>query len=311
MHIAFVTEDEALIQEGMSGKLRQGEQLHWHPRPEALFEEPLLKQYTHIVLSDRYFTFAEFSDFVDKLREAMPAATILVLLSDHHDTDENNKWMKVCLVNGLHYVSPHRTRSAISNALLQWLYGSLAPTVSSGGKAIVFIGSTPNIGTTITSFGIAVGIANYSSQRVGYLCLNLKSSKLHRYIGVEKPETSLDQLRAEIRSHNLRPERLTTYCHTVKGAPGLSVLFGNQLREQAEFFTAEDIEHLIAVAKQTFDLCLIEVNAYWDNAWILGGCYRFYRHSCEFDTSFLVSCQFCANPDRYDSYFCSSASSIF
>lgn len=266
MHIAFVTEDEALVQEWMSGKLRQGEQLHWHQRPEALFEGPPLEQYTHIVLSDRYFAFAEFSDFVDKLREAVPAANILVLLSDRHDANENGKWLKVCLVNGLRYVSPHRTRSAISNALLQWMYGSLAPTVSAGGKAVVFVGSTPNIGTTITSFGIAVGIANHSRQRVGYLCLNLKSSKLHRYIGVEKPETSLDQLRAEIRSHSLRPERLTTYCQTVKGVPSLSVLFGNQLREQAEFFTAEDIEHLIAVAKQTFDLCLIEVNAYWDNA---------------------------------------------
>jgi septum formation inhibitor-activating ATPase MinD len=38
------------------------------------------------------------------------------------------------------------------------------------------------------------------------------------------------------------------------------------LREQAEFFTPEEIERLLQVAREAFDVCIVDVNAYWDNA---------------------------------------------
>lgn len=142
------------------------------------------------------------------------------------------------------------------------------------GKLVVFIGSTPNIGTTFASFGAAVRLARLTERTVGYICLNLKSSKLHRYLGIEKPEGTLDQLRADIRSMDLRPERLRTVCEPIKGCPNLRIMFGNRLREQAEYFTAEDMDHLLQTARQTFDVCVIEVNAYWDNAATICGLLR-------------------------------------
>ncbi len=134
------------------------------------------------------------------------------------------------------------------------------------GKLIVFTGSTPNIGTTVVAFGTAVLLAQLSGEPVGYICLNLKSSKLHHYVGLEPCPPGVDQIRAEMRSGGLTPGFLKSRMVQVKGAPGVHVLFGSLQREQAEFFQPEDIGHLLDIATQSFSRCVVEVNAYWDNA---------------------------------------------
>jgi hypothetical protein len=134
------------------------------------------------------------------------------------------------------------------------------------GNIVVFIGSTPNVGTTMTSFGSAYYLARFTRQKIGYLCLNLKSSKLHRYIGAEEARFSLDSLRAEMRAQTLQGDKLLESCNVIREQPNLYVLYGNMLREQADFFSDEDIEHLLITAASVFDVCIVEVNAYWDNA---------------------------------------------
>ncbi|PYI51617.1 AAA family ATPase [Paenibacillus flagellatus] len=269
MNIAFVTQDEALAQDWISGKGKGNVRVHLFQQPEALLGAAESLRFDHIVLSDRYFDWETFCEYVGRLKEGCPDAAVAVLLSDRHDPVENGKWIKRCLSEGIDYIPPHRTRAAINASLAKRFFGE-ARSAGPGGKLIVFVGSTPNIGTTFVSFGTAVGLAGRASGSVAYLCLNLKSSKLHRYMGIDQPDGSLDHLRAEIRSQSLRPERLRSYCEPIKARPNLSVLFGNQLREQAEFFTLDDIEHLLQTAKATFDVCIVEVNAYWDNAATIG-----------------------------------------
>ena len=69
-----------------------------------------------------------------------------------------------------------------------------------------------------------------------------------------------------MKAQSLTPERLQQVCDKPKEAHGLHILYGNMLREQAEFFTPSEIIHLLRVARGTFDVCIIEVSAYWDNA---------------------------------------------
>ncbi|WP_213527657.1 hypothetical protein [Paenibacillus sp. J31TS4] len=138
--------------------------------------------------------------------------------------------------------------------------------VSEGGRLAVFLGTTPNIGATVASFGTAAAMARLSGRSVGYLCLNLKSSKLHRYLGRNETPFGLNQLRADLKSRSLTRQRLLQSCDRFSGLTNLSVLFGSTLREQAEFLQPDDVSHLLKTARATFDLCLVEVNAYWDNA---------------------------------------------
>ncbi|WP_308636155.1 hypothetical protein [Paenibacillus silvisoli] len=140
-----------------------------------------------------------------------------------------------------------------------YLTGSAAPLIT-------FVGTTPNIGTTSAAFAAACRIAEESGRPVGFLCLNLKSAKAHRFLGIDRPAATLDGLRPELLTGSLLPDKLLRSMHRCRGAPDLYVLFGNMLRDQAEFFTIEELEHLLAVAEQTFSVVIADVGAYWDNA---------------------------------------------
>ncbi|OMF34744.1 hypothetical protein BK133_11965 [Paenibacillus sp. FSL H8-0548] len=130
----------------------------------------------------------------------------------------------------------------------------------------VFIGTTPNIGTTAAAFAAAYRIAEASGKPIGYLCLNLKSAKIHRYLGIDEPLVTLDKLRPELRSYTLSPEQLHRAAYTVPSQPNLHILFGNLMRDQAEYFTPEEAEHLLSIAEQAFAFTILDVGAYWDNA---------------------------------------------
>lgn len=135
-----------------------------------------------------------------------------------------------------------------------------------GGAIAAFTGTTPNIGTTVSAFATACRMAEASEQPVGFLCLNLKSAKLHRYLRVEQPPLSLDRMRPELRSAALTPERLKAAAYRPPSRPNLFIVFGNLLRDQAEFYEPEEIVHLLETARQAFRVTIADVSAYWDNA---------------------------------------------
>lgn len=134
-------------------------------------------------------------------------------------------------------------------------------------KSVVFFGTTPNIGTTFVAFGTAVRLASLTNLKIGYVCLNLKSSKIHHYLGRKNETNSLDQIRSELKTKSVLPATLQHYMPQVKGAKGqLYTLSGNMQREQAEFYQPADIEHLLEVCREVYDVTVVDVNAYWDNA---------------------------------------------
>lgn len=134
---------------------------------------------------------------------------------------------------------------------------------------LTFFGTTPNIGTTMTAFAVACRLAEHSGLSVGYLDLNLKSAKLHRFVGADRPAVTLDALRPELRTSTLTPDKLARSMYVSEAIPNLHMLFGNLLRDQAEFYAIEEIEHLLDAAEAAFDIIIADVGAYWDNAAIL------------------------------------------
>jgi len=135
-----------------------------------------------------------------------------------------------------------------------------------GGRLAAFAGSTPNIGTSIAAYGTAYRMAALTGRSVGFLCLNLKSAKTHLYLGVDKPDVTLDGVRPELRAGTLTGDKLRQYAFRSPAPGSLHVLFGNLSREQAEYYEPEDIRRLLAAAREAFDLTVADVSAYWDNA---------------------------------------------
>lgn len=130
----------------------------------------------------------------------------------------------------------------------------------------VFVGTTPNIGTTTAAFSTALRMAEAGDIQVGFLCLHLKSAKLYRFLGVDKPDMTLDQLKPELSASVLSPEQLRRSMFQLPGQRNLHILFGSMNREQAEFYRPGEIAHLLQAATRAFDFVVMDVGAYWDNA---------------------------------------------
>lgn len=269
MNVGLLSSDQRLIDEIIHVVYRQP--LNWvvsHSAAELDTRLAAEKVFSHVIISDRELDFGGLEEFLEHLQQMNPELKMIVLLSNYHNASINEKYVKMCKLMRLDYIQPGRSTAVIADDIRAWVDGGTGdqgfqkPT----GKLLTFIGSTPNIGTTLASFGVAYLLAMETSQRVGYLCLNLKSSKLHRYLGKDAHVFTLDGLRAELKAQSLTPERLLLVCDQPRGDQGLHVLYGNMLREQAEFFSPSEIVHLLRIARRTFDICIIEVNAYWDNA---------------------------------------------
>ena len=46
----------------------------------------------------------------------------------------------------------------------------------------------------------------------------------------------------------------------------MPILFGNLMRDQAEYFTSEEAEHLLDAACAAFPVVVADIGSYWDNA---------------------------------------------
>ncbi|MBD0383708.1 hypothetical protein [Paenibacillus sedimenti] len=268
MNIGLLSTDERLIDELTNVVYKQT--LTWVvcSEIEEFGREVSKVPFSHIIVSDRQMDFGVLEEWLDNLQKQHPEMKMIILLSNYHVATVNEKYEKMCRLKKLDYIQPGRSTAVIADEIRAWVDGLSGEHLyhQSTGKLITYIGSTPNIGTTLTSFGTAVSLARETSAKIGYMCLNLKSSKLHRYLGRDDNVFTLDSLRAELKSQSLTTERLQQVCDKLREVPGLHVLYGNMLREQAEFFTPSEVVHLLRVARAAFDLCIIEVNAYWDNA---------------------------------------------
>lgn len=270
MKIAMLLEDELLQDSFRQHKLRALSELEFYMIPEAVLQAMASMDFHALVVSDRYYTLAAMCEFIERVRE-IRHPQIILLLSNHHDQALQSKWMKYCLANDLSFVYPGQAASRIAEQVYRKIFTAQPAEEKPARPTVLFMGTTPNIGTTVIAYAAAKQIAMQTEQQVVYACLNLKSSKIHSYMGIRQPVVSLDEIRAEIKSRGLTNERIKQYCVRDKACPNFSVLMGNRLREQAEFYNVEDIHYLLQQLSDTFDLCIIEVSSYWDNAATVGG----------------------------------------
>ncbi len=265
MNISCLLNDELLV-EGFikSNKLRR-DSIVVYGTLELLVGN--IDQHTDVLIaSDKYFTYEGLCEFTELINCLSTQTKKFLLLSNRHDPELNAAILKESLAGGWTIVRPGHSNVSIIDQLSGHIFGERDSHNKPINHTIQFIGSTPNIGTTIAAFGTAAHMAMNTERSVAYMCLNLKSSKIHRYLGVDEPQQTLESMRIELKSMSLSSERLRQNAWKVREQPNLDVIFGNLFREQAEFYTLNDIDCLLQVAAKTYDYCIVDTNAYWDNA---------------------------------------------
>lgn len=268
MKIAYLLNDEILEDKLSTRGEEEGNNKHFYEQPNEFISALQTKDYDYAVLSDRYFDLSTLNMFIETVNENLnnSKTEMIIMLSNRNDPLMNEQMIKFCLSHSLKYIPSGLPVSTVLKMLNEFMCGPASMESADRKRIVLFMGSTPNIGTTLVSFGTALRIARETEHSIGYICLNLKSSKIHRYMGIDDPKTTLDGIRAELKSQSLTMDRFRDCFHKIKDVPNLHILFGNMLREQAEFFTPEDIQYVLKMASECFDFCVVEVSAYWDNA---------------------------------------------
>ena len=269
MNALLISDDRELARQLADGP--EGAGIGW--TVAARTEEGLRKlaegAYDAVVVSDRLFDGASLPVALERVRRLAGGAKRVVMLSNRHAAADARRLAKECLADGWSVVPPGRSVAQVAAGLTSMLLGGEAGERQRSGL-IQFLGTTPNIGTTVAAFAAAHGMAARTDRKIGLLCLNLKSDKLHLYLGEPEPVPALDGLRPELKAGELSPERLTGHCRRLRRRPNLYILHGNLQREQAEYYTVEELDRLFRAAEQAFDLCVADTSAYWDNAATVG-----------------------------------------
>lgn len=239
-------------------------------RPESGLQKLSEAAFDAVIVSDRMWDGSPAAPVMEEIRERAGGARLAVMLSNRHSAGHHQRLAKEFLADGWEVVPPGRSVAQVAAALVALLRGAPGPEDRRKNGLIQFLGTTPNIGTTVAAFATAAAMAALSNRKVALLSLNLKSDKLYRYLGEPEPVQTLEGLRPELKAGGLAPGRLAGQCSRLRRWPNLYILHGNLHREQADYYSVEEMDRLFEAAGQAFDLCVADTGAYWDNAATVG-----------------------------------------
>jgi len=162
-----------------------------------------------------------------------------------------------------------RALSAAEGAalLLESLAGTPAPIPRTGaGKVVAVWPAGSRDGASTVAINTALAIAGRTGLRVGLLDLNLKNPTLSANLNLESGGKTNVKLRPRLQTRSLTPEELRSGCVPYPRMKQVSVLPGTSRRDSAGDCTPEMIDHLLAISRSAFDVTILDLNGYPDNA---------------------------------------------
>lgn len=160
--------------------------------------------------------------------------------------------------------SPYTERELLE-AIQQRIYKEPAKPNKVEGKIITFSSAKSGDGATTLAISTAISLAKYSEQKIGLLDLNLWSPEIADQLSLSK-EKGLPVIQADSASQTLDSFVLEKACETLKHLDNLYILSGINRREWADKITLDEIDFLLETARQTFDVVVVDVHTFPNNA---------------------------------------------
>lgn len=212
-------------------------------------------------------------DWMPALRRLQPQARIMVALDE--TVSDSFMMEAICrLADALSFaVLPAgiEGRSRIE-AFVSFLQGEAVresyrqePGAVNGAVVTVW-GAASKDGATTVALNTALALASRGGIRVGLIDANLRNPEVKARLNVNDPGMASFVIRSKLQTQRLRPEELVGACIRYRQRLPLYILPGSPRRDTAQDVTPEMMTHLIAAARQAFDVTFIDVNSYPDNA---------------------------------------------
>lgn|GEM_PF-1211176 len=199
-------------------------------------------------------------------------------LMEHEVEEKILKRIKtVCDSNNLIFISPGLTDEQI----YQFIKTTISPEKKDDSNVITFFSTISNVGTTSITLSTAASIAQRTSLNIAVLCLNAwddGTDYFESYSG-----KYLSDIISDLSNQVYDFDKPTRYSedpfiknmHYVKsGENGFYVLAGNSSVKLERAYGLEEIDYLITLAKNKFDLVLIDAGSHFDNALIYQSLYH-------------------------------------
>lgn len=244
------------------------------PRRAACDQHALVQSleqpFDRIVLHAGLFANAYPWEWMLPLKEKQPQAKMIIFLDE---AVYDSLWQEVlerlaAELGFTVYPSGLSVNETVSLAL-RAMFGPAedpAPLPPAKGKAVAVWSAACKDGATTVAVNAAISLAKYTPLRVGLLDLNFKNPELRLALGLPDAGRAAMMLRAKLQTGALRQQELLDAMTTLRKMPNLHVLPGTFRRDTAADWMPEMIDDLLSVCRSAFDVTILDVSSYPDNA---------------------------------------------
>lgn len=205
-------------------------------------------------------------EWVHQLKKRFITSKIILFLHDYSDPLDTILIKRLAERYGIHLAPPYLSVDEFEQYMKLILGLTDAHTSPVLAPLIVGWGTSPRVGVTTILTHAAHRIAITSKKRVGMMDLNFRAPDLGNRLGIEESIKDFLLLQSDASAKMLTPQALRQSMIMSKKTPNLSFLLSSHRREYSALITADEIDELLKVARQTYDIVFVDVNSYPDNA---------------------------------------------
>lgn len=198
----------------------------------------------------------EVENFAE-IREAFPEQKIYYKPTGIHSDVIMRNITRLCATHRINMVNEFLTESQVVEEIVN-IITNKSEYMSK--RVISFFGTHSGAGVSTTTLNVANSLAQRTEAKVLVLSLNVwdPSDYFYEYQGHH-----LNDLKVDLRTQSLTPARLEESLS--QHSSGFYHLAGNRDIKMQRYFHPEEVEHLITVAKESFDLVLIDSGTHFDS----------------------------------------------
>lgn len=135
-----------------------------------------------------------------------------------------------------------------------------------GGSLTAVWSAASKDGATTIAVSTALSLATSCGMTVGLIDGNLHNPEIRSFLNLTDSNHSGFKLRPKLQTQTLTPGDLIEACVSYRKIPNLHILTGSRRRDTALDVTPEMMTHLLQTAKTAFDITIVDLNSYPDNA---------------------------------------------
>jgi cellulose biosynthesis protein BcsQ len=204
---------------------------------------------------------AEVKDII-QVKNNHNESKMFYVLSIHEDANEAKTIQSMCKSHNIRVILPFRTPKQIALEINQILFS----TQKSTSQVVAAMSTMYGVGLTSTLLMLGKQMTEIAQISIGVLGLNGFSPGVN---GINYKGKYLDEIWGELDGKKLQANGLKEKMDEI--SPNLHYLAGNRDYIKVYTYTPEGIAYLIELAKEKFDVVLIDVGHYIDTALAVQG----------------------------------------